>query len=88
MPGNVWGLVAGVLLPRGPLSQQEKPFSHSVRAVTKKGEGCGERKDRKKERERQDEVSKEDLRVSCLKALFASFEHELACLVPSNFETV
>ena len=34
-PGNEWALVAGLPLPRGPLSQQEKPFSHRGRAVTK-----------------------------------------------------
>ena len=52
-----------------------------------KGEGCGER-EKKKERERQAEVPKEDLRVSCLKALLASFECELACVSPSIFVLV
>ena len=38
-------LVAGLPLPKCPLlSQLEKPFSHRGRDVTKKGEGCGERK--------------------------------------------
>ena len=36
VPGNVWGLVAGLPLPRGLLSRQEKPFSHRGRAETKK----------------------------------------------------
>ena len=37
---------ADVLVPllRGHLSQEEKHFSHRGRAVTKKREGCGERK--------------------------------------------
>ena len=35
VPGNARGLVAGLPLPRGPLSQHEKPFSHRGRAVTK-----------------------------------------------------
>ena len=43
VPGNARGLVAGLPLPRGLSSQQEKPFSHRGGAVTK-GEGCGERK--------------------------------------------
>ena len=43
VPGNARGLVAGLPLPRGPLSQQGKPFSFRGRAVTQ-GEGCGERK--------------------------------------------
>ena len=38
-----WSLVAGLPLLKGPLSQQEKPFSHRGRAVTDAGEGCGER---------------------------------------------
>ena len=37
-------------LLQGPLSQQEEPFSHRGRAVTKNGEGCGERM-KEKERE-------------------------------------
>ena len=41
--GNARGLVAGLPLLRGPLSQQEKPFSHRGRAVAKR-EGRGERK--------------------------------------------
>ena len=36
VPGNALSLVAGLPLPGGPLSQQEKPFSHHGRAVTKK----------------------------------------------------
>ena len=35
MPGNEWVFVAGLPLPTGPSSQQEKPFSHRGRAVTK-----------------------------------------------------
>ena len=35
MPGNEWALVAGLPLLKGPLSQQDKPFSHRGRAVTK-----------------------------------------------------
>ena len=31
MPGHEWALVA---VPKGPLSQQEKPFSHRGRSVT------------------------------------------------------
>ena len=34
VPGNGWALVAGLLLPRGLLSQQEKPLSHHGQAVT------------------------------------------------------
>ena len=37
VPRNVWGQVAGLPLPRSPLTQPEKPFSH-------RGRGCGERK--------------------------------------------
>ena len=36
VPGNAGGLAAGLPMLRGPLSQQEKPFSHRGRAVTKK----------------------------------------------------
>ena len=35
--------VSGAAVAKRPLSQQEMPFSHRGRAVTK-GEGCGERK--------------------------------------------
>ena len=43
VPGSAWGLVAGLPLPRGPLSH-EKPSSQRGRAVTKKErEGCGEK---------------------------------------------
>ena len=35
MPGNEWALVASPPLLKSPLSQQEKPFSHRGRAVTK-----------------------------------------------------
>ena len=43
VPGNAWGLVAGLPLPKTPLSQQGRPFSHLGRAVTIKERGCGER---------------------------------------------
>ena len=43
-PGNAWALAAGPPLPKKTLlSQQEKPFSHRGPAVTKNGEGCGEK---------------------------------------------
>ena len=35
VPGNEWALVAGLPLLKDRLSQQEKPFSHRGRAVTK-----------------------------------------------------
>ena len=34
VPGNEWALVGGLLLPKGPSSQQEKPISHRGRAET------------------------------------------------------
>ena len=34
MPGNEWALEAGMPLLKGPLSKQQKPFSHRGRAVT------------------------------------------------------
>ena len=61
-------------------------LSLTVDGLRQKGEGCGERKfKKKKECERQAEASKEDLIVSLLKAPFASFECESACLSPSIF---
>ena len=66
---EAWWL--GCRCQRGPLSQQGKPFSHRGRAVTKKERDVVRKKE--KESEQQAEISKEDLRVSSLKALFASF---------------
>ena len=48
VPGNAGGLVAGLPLPRGRLSLQERLSL----TVDGQGEGCGWSKERKKERER------------------------------------
>ena len=50
VPGNEWALVAGLPLPKGTFSPQEKPLSPWT-GCDKNGEGCGEGMN-EKERER------------------------------------
>ena len=70
---------------RAHCHSKRKPFSHRGQAVTEKERDVVRELKKKKECERQAEVSEEDLRVSGLEALFTSFECEWACLSPSIF---
>ena len=51
MPGHAWALVAGLPLPKEALCHSKKALLSPWTGCDKKGEGCGERKLRKRERE-------------------------------------
>ena len=65
-------LVAVLPLPRRPSETARKASLSRWTGCNSEGERCGERK-KKRRCERQALVSKEDLRVSRLRPLFASF---------------